>query len=213
MFTGIIETLGEIVGVLDGSKSRTFSVHPFKEWTDLEPGESINVDGACQTLKSHGSGVFHFDSVAETLRRTNLGMRKVGDIVNLERALLPTTRLGGHFVLGHVDGTGEIVSVGTEGVSTIMTISVNQELADEIVGKGSIAINGVSLTIAEVSGKNFSVALVPFTLENTTLKKKKIGEIVNIETDILGKYIIKLAGLKKGKDISWSLLEESGFLD
>jgi riboflavin synthase len=213
MFTGIIETLGEIVAIQEGSESRTFSVRPYKAWTDLMPGESINIDGACQTLKTHGSGVFHFDSVAETLRRTNLGMKKAGDIVNLERALLPTTRLGGHFVLGHVDGTGEIISARTEGVSTIMTVSVERELADEIVGKGSIAINGISLTVAGVNETDFSVALVPFTLENTTLERKKIGEIVNIETDILGKYILKLAGLKKEKDISWNLLNDSGFLD
>ncbi|MDD5084738.1 MAG: riboflavin synthase [Candidatus Omnitrophica bacterium] len=189
MFTGIIETIGKLESrKRTGSLERlTFSAGSFKE--PLEEGESIAVNGVCLTVADFGRKEFSVDAVAETIKTTTLGNLRVGEKVNLERAVKAGGRFGGHFVSGHVDGVGKIISVSREGENTFLKIEPTHDIMPLLVLKGSIALDGVSLTIQNLTGNSFSVVLIPYTLDHTTLGERKTGEAVNLEADMIAKYV------------------------
>ena len=188
MFTGIIEKSVRVIGVAEGPKFRrlTFASH----WGDLQGGESIAVNGVCLTVADISAGEIGFDVIAETLARTNLGLLKAGDSVHVERALRVGDRLDGHFVQGHVDGTATLHERIDDSKETRLTLKVPFDLARYIVPKGSVAIDGVSLTVAAVRGTVFEVALIPTTLNLTNLGIHPIGWPFNLETDILSKTVV-----------------------
>ncbi len=192
MFTGIIEETGTLRGVKNGTKSSVLTIAASKVLEDTKIGDSICTNGVCLTVTSLGTGTFSADVMAESLRRTNLGALKPGDKVNLERALTLSTRLGGHIVSGHVDGTGTILSMEREDNAIWVEIQTPAEILHYIIEKGSITIDGISLTVAYVDNKVFKVSVIPHTGEETTLLKKKPGDIVNLENDLIGKYVEKL---------------------
>lgn len=197
MFTGIVEETGFIKS-FDGHK---LIVECSKVLENTQIGDSIAINGCCQTVVAMNANSFSADVSAETLKITK-GF-KTGECVNLERALLPQTRMGGHIVQGHIDGTAKYLGD--------MTFEVPKELDKYIVYKGSITVNGVSLTVSKNKNNTFSVAIIPHTLENTNLKYLKIGDLVNIETDILGRYVEKFLSTKNN-NITEDFLKENGFM-
>lgn len=191
MFTGLVEALGTVRSVThDGTGSRLV-VEERQLAPDLVLGESVAVNGACLTVVEHDSAAFAFQVGPETLLKTSLGALQPGDRVNLERSLRPTDRLGGHFVSGHVDGIGTIAERLVEGEWENVWFSSPPELTAQMVAKGSIAVDGVSLTLVEVEAHRFRVMLIPHTLAHTTLGFKRPGAPVNLETDLLAKYVWK----------------------
>jgi riboflavin synthase len=188
MFTGIIEEVGEIAQTQQQGMAVFFGIRAsFAK--ELKEGDSVCVNGACLTVVAVQPPLFWVEAVEETLARTNLGFLKPGDKVNLERALSVAGRFGGHFVQGHVDGTGVIAQIVPRLRSKVMRIHTPKELMQYIVPKGSIAVDGVSLTVVDVGSDWFTVSLIPFTLEHTTLRLRKVGDVVNLEVDILAKYV------------------------
>ncbi|MCJ7498250.1 MAG: riboflavin synthase [candidate division Zixibacteria bacterium] len=200
MFTGIIEEIGEIEYISSGIKSKNLKVKAEKVLKDLKTGDSVNISGACQTVIEVKQNSFVVQAVEETLKRSNLSRLKTGDEVNLERALRFSDRLGGHLLSGHIDCTAEIKSINSTGDSLIYEISFPLEYADLLVEKGSIAVEGISLTIAELKKSSFVVSVIPFTLKTTNLKEKKVKDIVNLEFDLLGKYVKKMLNEKEIKE-------------
>lgn len=188
MFTGIIEELGTIEAVREDG----LSVRAAKVLEDARVGDSICMNGVCLTVTNIAGGVFSVDTVPETRRRTNLGGLHTGDPVNLERALRPNDRMGGHFVQGHVEGTGTVESVAEDGPALMIRFSAPGELLRYIVAKGFIAIDGTSLTVVDRDDRGFSVTIIPLTQEWTTLGRRRPGDRVNLETDILAKYVEQL---------------------
>ncbi len=206
MFTGIIEEVGWIKST--GQGKLVISAQKVLEGTKL--GDSIAVNGVCLTVTAIGNRTFSFEVMPETLRRTNLGTMLSGDGVNLERAVAASGRFGGHFVQGHVDGTGKILSLLPEGGAVIMKVSVPPQIARYSVEKGFIAVDGVSLTVIGYDAESFSVSLVAYTRKNTTLGDKRASDLVNLEVDIIAKYVERLAG--KGRSgITLEFLAEHGF--
>ena len=189
MFTGIIEQIGTVAAVVETGNGRRITVRAQGLAETSAPGDSIAVDGACLTVAELNSPEFTADVSPETLRVTTLGDLRAGDPVNIEQALRGDARLGGHFVLGHIDTVGTVTRITARGEFTDMEFSVPEEFRRYLVPKGSIAVDGVSLTIAGPDGSGFSAALIPVTLAETTLGWKRVGDRVNIETDILGKYV------------------------
>jgi riboflavin synthase len=187
MFTGLVKSLGTVAAV-DGGRLRVESPEPL----GLSEGDSIAVDGVCLTATGVERNAFRADVMAETLRRSTLGTLRPGDSVNLEPPLRAGDPLGGHVVQGHVDGTGTVESVTEEGFARVVRIAAAPELLRYVVEKGSIAVGGVSLTVAEIDGEGFSVSLIPETLERTTLGAAAPGRAVNLEVDVLAKYVEKL---------------------
>ena len=200
MFTGLVEARGSVVELIDEPPARRLEVEVGSEWVvDSAIGDSVAINGCCLTVVSIGASTLSFEAGAETLARTNLGDLSGGDPVNLERPLAAGGRLGGHFVQGHIDGTAEVMEVTSDGDWVTMWFQVPGSLAMGLVPKGSVAVDGVSLTVVEVVSDRFSVALIPHTLEVTTLGIRQAGSRVNIETDILAKYVQKLvAGDRPG---------------
>jgi len=182
--------------------------------TELSLSDSINVNGVCLTIVEKKGQVITVDISSETLQRTNLSTIREGDEVNLERALRLADRLGGHFVTGHVDGVGTITEERKEGDFLHIRIRMPQSVMEYVVQKGSIAIDGISLTVNECQGDEIRITLIPFTLQRTTLLEKRVGERVNVETDILGKYVESLLGRKRfeGKGFDREFLKMHGFL-
>jgi riboflavin synthase len=201
MFTGIVEELGEVVSWSDLGDSARIEVLGRTVTSDAQHGDSISVSGVCLTVVSVADGAFTADVMKETLDRSSLGELSVGDPVNLERAALLSTRLGGHLVQGHVDGVGRIVNRKPADAWELVTISLPAELARYVVEKGSITVDGVSLTVVSVTDTEFSVSLIPTTLELTTLGHKGIGAPVNLEVDVIAKYVEKLLGTS-GADVT-----------
>lgn len=207
MFTGLVEGLGRVTAIeaevaglrltiapppsLLGSAFDDSSTSVADERDCCRLGDSVALNGCCLTVIDLDSDLWSFQAGTETLSKTNLGNLKVGDEVNLERSLPVHARLGGHFVQGHVDGVGTVAEIAHEGDWVTMQFEVPEELADLMVPKGSVAVDGVSLTLVEVTATRFSIALIPHTLEVTTLGRRRVGDRVNIETDILGKYVQK----------------------
>jgi riboflavin synthase len=207
MFTGIVEEIGI---VKETSRDRlAFEAHKVLEGT--KAGDSIAVNGVCLTVVALGNHGFSVNVMPETLRCTNLGRLHYSDQVNLERALVLGGRLGGHLVLGHVDDTGEVVDVTYEEAAHIMRISAPAKLMTYIVDKGFIAVDGVSLTIVDLDDFSFVVSLVAYTMENTTLGKRRAGDVVNLEADIIAKYVENLKGQKR-QGLNFELLREYGFV-
>ena len=207
MFTGIVEEVG-VVKETSGDRL-AFEAHKVLDGTKV--GASIGVNGACLTVVSLENRGFSVDVMPETLRCTNLGGLHYNDQVNLERALALGERLGGHLVLGHVDDTGEVMDVTTEETAHIMRISVPAKLMPYIVDKGFIAVDGVSLTIVDFDDFIFVVSLVAYTMEHTTLGRKRPGDIVNLEADIIAKYVENLKE-GKGQSLNFELLRKYGFV-
>ncbi|MEZ5940328.1 MAG: riboflavin synthase [Planctomycetaceae bacterium] len=197
MFTGLIEGQGKVVAIEPEGAGVLLSIEPPADLndgahTEVALGESVAINGCCLTVVSFDENTWSFQAGSETLSRTNLGRLQAGDVVNIERALRANARLGGHFVQGHVDDTGTVAKIDREGEWVFMWFKVPPRLTRQMVSKGSICVDGISLTLVEVSDDEFSVALIPHTLEVTTLGQRQPGDMVNIETDILGKYIEKL---------------------
>jgi len=192
MFTGIVEEIGLIDGIVDQGDSRRVRVAAPVVTSDVQHGASISVNGVCLTVADHGSDWFEADVMDETMRRSSLNGLSVGDPVNLERAARIDGRLGGHIVQGHVDGTGRIVAVEPGDHWTLVRVGVPRELSRYMVEKGSVTVDGVSLTIVSVTDEEFAVSLIPTTLTETTLGSRKVGDVVNIEVDVLAKYVEKL---------------------
>ena len=197
MFTGIIEEIGEIKRTKKVHSKLSLDIALGNSTQDLNVGESIAVNGVCLTAVSIGPGSFTAEAVDETIRTTNIGSLRIGSKINIERAVKPETRLGGHIVSGHIDGVGYIKKKITKKDSCEITISFPEELRRYLVKKGSVAIDGVSLTIADVYGYSIKIAVIPHTLKVTTLGLRRVGDSVNIEVDIVGKYIEKAVELKE----------------
>lgn len=189
MFTGIVEELGTVASVRRESQGATLEIQADTVLADAKVGDSIAVDGVCLTVRTCMSDTFLADVSAETLRRTTLGERKAGEQVNLERALRLQDRLGGHLVLGHVDEVATISEWKDEGTSSCMRVTLSGKARRYIAYKGSVAVDGVSLTIANVVADGFEAALIPHTKQVTTLEKKRNGARVNIEVDLLARYV------------------------
>lgn len=215
MFTGIIEELGTVKRVQNGRDSSVLTIGARQVLQDTKIGDSISTNGVCLTVTGMGSDYFMADVMAETLRRSSLGQLKVGSAVNLERALTLSSRLGGHLVSGHIDGTGKIVKFQPEDTAVWITVSAPSSLLRYIVEKGSIAIDGVSLTVASVTEQDFSVSIIPHTGAETILLQKKTGDMVNLECDMIAKYAEKLLNRPSQKanqtQISEDFLKEHGF--
>ena len=192
MFTGIVEELGTVKKIKKGANSAVFTIRAEKILDDLKTGDSVAVNGICLTVTACLEDGFTADVMHETLRRTNLGELKSGSKVNLERAMAANGRFGGHIVAGHVDGTGTISSMKKDDNAVWITIDTSAAILKYIISKGSITIDGVSLTVAKVDNKSFAVSVIPHTGQNTTLLDKKPGDTVNLENDMVGKYVEKL---------------------
>lgn len=191
MFTGIIEEIGVIRDVRKGASSSFITIQADKIFTDMHIGDSIAVNGVCLTVTDFDQKTFKADIMNETLKRSSLGLIEKGSCVNLERAMAANGRFGGHIVSGHIDGTGKILKITKDGIAIWYTINTDKNILRYIVKKGSIAIDGISLTVADITSSSFSVSIIPHTAEQTILSTKKVGDIVNLENDIIGKYIEK----------------------
>lgn len=228
MFTGIIEETGQIESIVQNGNSAVITINASKVLEGTKVGDSIAVNGVCLTATTITGSRFTADVMAETLRRSSLGSLVHGSLVNLERAMPANGRFGGHIVSGHIDGTGTIRSMEKEANAIWVEIATKPNLLKYIVEKGSIAIDGISLTVAKLTSDSFSVSVIPHTGEETTLLKKYPGDIVNLENDIVGKYVERLLTFEKDsgndkaaglnsitdnsqKDITMDFLYENGF--
>ena len=217
MFTGLIEEIGTITGLKKSDNSLYITVKCSKVLDGIKIGDSIAVNGACQTVIEFGNEYFKVFASSETLAITAFSLYKTGQKVNLERTLRLCDRLDGHMVSGHIDGVASVKSISKTGETTVFAFDAPAMLSGQLVKKGSVAIDGISLTIADIEGESFSIAVIPHTLENTTLQYLKAGSTVNIETDIMAKYIEKylLSNnniTSKSTSVSMDLLERNGFL-
>jgi riboflavin synthase len=207
MFTGIVEEIGKVKGVSPGR----LNIEASKVIDGTKPGDSISISGACLTVTSISNNDFCVEAMLETIRRTNLGSLHYGDAVNLERAVPADGRFGGHFVQGHVDDVGKVLSVKPEEGAFIARISAPSYLMPYVVTKGFIAVDGVSLTVFDYDDFSFSVSLVGYTREHTTLGIMKPGDVVNLEVDIIAKYVDRLKQ-RDNRGVTLDFLEEHGFL-
>ena len=216
MFTGIIEQTGKVKSFRKKGNQANLTIQFKENISDLALGESIAINGVCLTVVKSGNDYFSADISEETLNRTNLGKLKTSDEINLERALKVGDRLGGHLVSGHIDGAGCISKKIKKGEDILLTIEAPEEIMKYVVGKGSIAVDGISLTVASCNEKSFTVSIIPHTEACTNLKWKKTGDVVNLENDMIGKYVEKFVNLEnrnnRGKSkISKEFLQVHGF--
>ena len=215
MFTGIIEEIGVVGGIQKIAAAAKLSIQCKKILEDIHLGDSIAVNGVCLTVASFDQGGFTADIMHETLDRSSLGALKPGSHVNLERAMAAGGRFGGHIVSGHIDGTGSIVKLERDANAVWYTIRCGQSLMGCIIEKGSIAIDGISLTVAKITRDTFSVSIIPHTLDQTILSEKKPGDTVNLENDCIGKYVERLLQLGNSphseSKITENFLIENGF--
>lgn len=192
MFTGLVEEIGKISAVSPIGKGLRVTVEAKKIMDDLHVDDSVAINGVCQTVVSHSSSQFTVEAVEETTRKTNFAQLRAGTLVNLERSMRPDGRLGGHIVQGHVDTTGKIIQIIPETAGTLVKVNFPAEFRKYVPPLGSISINGISLTIARAESNNFTLSVIPHTFNQTTLSTLQVGAVVNIEFDILGKYIENL---------------------
>jgi len=215
MFTGIVEELGHIKRIERGANSIILSVSGDVIFSDLKLGDSVATNGVCLTVTSILGKVFTADVMPETLHRSSLGSLSVGSHVNLERAMPADGRFGGHIVTGHIDGMGKIVKMTKDDNAIWLEIAADSAILRYVIEKGSITIDGISLTVASVSENGFAVSIIPHTASITTLGKRKVGDSVNLEVDIIGKYVEKLlhgsVEKKAQSNITASFLAEHGF--
>jgi riboflavin synthase len=216
MFTGLVETTGTILGLERADRDLHLTVRASLEPPELKIGESIAVDGVCLTVVSLRGDAFTVDVSEETVGRSTLGQRRQGDEVNLERALRLGDRLGGHLVSGHADGTGRVAARQRRGESLVFKFETPPELSRYLVEKGSVAVNGVSLTVNRCTGRQFEVNVVPHTVRASTLGNLKVGDGVNIEVDLIGKYVEKFLLQRSGSQstggVDRDFLARHGFL-
>ncbi len=219
MFTGILEELGKLRKIQRGSDSAKLTIEGSVVLNDVRLGDSIAVNGVCLTVVRYNDRFFDVEVMAETLRKTNLEELKPGDLVNLERALRVGDRLGGHIVSGHIDGVGEIVSQQREDIAILTDIRAPAGVMKYVVKKGSVAVDGISLTVVDCTDEMFRVSLIPHTARMTTLGYKKVGDRVNLESDIIGRYVERLMNFREtGRDkgsggpLTLDFLAEKGFL-
>ena len=214
MFTGIVEEIGVVKAIAKGTHSIKLSIKAKKVLENTQLGDSIAVNGVCLTVTFLASDYFIADVMPESMRK-NMGLLKIGDKVNLERALTLSSRLGGHIVSGHIDGTAKIIEMKKDDNATRITLTANDRILKYIISEGSVALDGVSLTVAHLGEDNFTVSLIPHTSEVTTLLSKSVGSIINVENDVVGKYVERLLSFKQDKPKSSSLsldfLRENGF--
>jgi riboflavin synthase len=215
MFTGIIEDKGKVIRVEYRGQEKRLTLELPIHLTEMQLGDSINVNGVCLTIVEKRGETIGLDLSSETLQKTVLGELKEGDQVNFERALKVTDRLGGHIVTGHIDGIGVITEKRKEGDYLHLGIRVPKSVSKYVVQKGSIAIDGISLTVNECENEEIKMTLIPYTLEKTVLRDKKVGDRVNVEADIIGKYVEKMMdrGDQKSKGMDLSFLKEHGFIE
>lgn len=216
MFTGIIEEIGKITTIHKGKQSSKLTIQGNIIFDDLKLGDSVAVNGVCLTATAFQNKSFTADVMSETLDRSDLGQLKIGSEVNLERAMSANGRFGGHMVSGHIDGTGTIVSMRKEDNAVWIKVSATEKILGYIVEKGSITIDGISLTVAKLDEKSFAVSVIPHTGNETTLLSKRAGDIVNLENDIMGKYIERFLtsdcqNKKNKSNITMDLLTKNGF--
>lgn len=212
MFTGIVEEMGTIAGIQKGAKSAVLTIQAEKVFSDIHIGDSIALNGVCLTVISFNGNTYTADVMNETLRRSSLGSLTIGSKVNLERAMAANGRFGGHIVSGHIDGTGTITKVEKDDNAIWYTIAAEENLMKYIVEKGSIAIDGISLTVAKRSDMDFAISMIPHTAKETVLSQKKPGDIVNLENDIVGKYIEQLMHYEKKEEKKESRLTKEFLL-
>lgn len=213
MFTGIIETTGKVLACRSVAGGRTLSVDAGVVASDAVDGASIAVNGVCLTVAAVKDTSLEFDVITETLERSNLGRLSVGDRVNLERSLRPDGRLDGHFVQGHVDGTAVVTARNVSEKEWVMWLRPTEDVRGYIIPKGSVCLDGISLTVAKVRGEEFSVAIIPTTLERTNLGDCKVGDSVNVESDIIARTVIHhLESMGSAGGLSMETLKEHGFL-
>lgn len=215
MFTGIVEELGSVIDLKTGTHSAQLSIQAKKVLENTQVGDSIAVNGVCLTVIHKTANEFTVDVMAETIAKTSLAKLKRGNKVNLERALQMQTRLGGHLVSGHVDGVGSIQTIKPYGIAHIYEFNAPPSLIPYILPKGSIAIDGISLTVIDVDEQSFSVSLIPHTSQETTLGFKGSGDTVNLETDLIGKYVarfLKYSTHLEKKEMTLDFLAANGFI-
>ncbi len=215
MFTGLVECIGTVVFLKRSLKAIEIGIDMHGAFDDLELGQSVCTNGVCLTVKRLEKGVFFADVMPETLRCTNFSFLKRNDTVNLERAMSAAGRFGGHIVSGHVDGTGRLLQRLAQGNAQLFWLSAERSLLRYIVPKGSVALEGVSLTVAAVKADSFCVSLIPHTLKGTTLEKRRVGDILNVEVDIIGKYIEHFLAMRspgeKKENLTAIFLRQNGF--
>jgi len=192
MFTGLIEEKGKLINKIPTGEGFQFEIQAVNVLDDLDIGNSIAVNGCCLTVVKRSATSFSVDTIEETLKKTNLGILKQGDLVNLERPLKANARLGGHFVLGHIDTVGRIEEIKELSNSHWMTVSYPNEFRHLLIYVGSIAIDGVSMTVAQLEDNKFSVGIIPHTWKETIFSVKNVGDLVNLEFDVLGKYVERI---------------------
>lgn len=212
MFTGIIEEIGKIKAINRGNRSIVLDIEATRVLEDTKIGDSIATNGVCLTVTDIREKFFSADVMPETMERSNLGGLKPGDRVNLERALCLNSRLGGHLVAGHVDGTGRLTGKVEDDNAIWLTIAASPQILHYVIEKGSVTIDGVSLTVAYVDEVVFRVSVIPHTQEKTTLVRKQVGDIVNLENDMIAKYVEKLLGHKpEAGGLTLDFLQQHGF--
>lgn len=212
MFTGIIEEIGTVKEVCRNGNNSFLRIQAEKVLSDVHNGDSIAVNGVCLTVTKFDGSIFQADVMNETLSRSSLGSLRTGSPVNLERAMSADGRFGGHIVSGHIDGMGKIINIKNDGIAVWYTIKTDDNVMQYIVEKGSVAIDGISLTVAKVGADNFSVSIIPHTSAKTILSTKKAGDVVNLENDIIGKYVEKFMRPTQKSSINMAFLAEKGFL-
>lgn len=206
MFTGIVEEIGTVL-----SCNNPLKIKAAKVTKDVHLGDSIAVNGTCLTVTAFTRDSITLDVMNETYKRTNLNQLKAGSKVNLERAMPANGRFGGHIVSGHIDGTGILTNISNDGIAKWLTITTSSDILNYIILKGSVALDGVSLTVAYIDDKCFKVSIIPHTQEETTLLSKTVGAEINIENDIIAKYIEKFVKHKNESSITMDFLSENGF--
>lgn len=215
MFTGIVEEMGSVAAIKRGAKSSVLTISGDVIFDDMGLGDSIAVNGVCLTVTRFADKRFDADVMNETLSRSSLGDLALGSRVNLERAMPMNGRFGGHIVSGHIDGVGTVAEITRDDNAIWYRIAVNPEVMRYIVEKGSVALDGISLTVAKLSQGDFSVSIIPHTVENTVLSQKKVGDIINVENDVIGKYVERLMSNKQPDEqqssITLEFLSKHGF--
>ncbi len=211
MFTGIIEEVGKLKALKRGSKNVQLTIQASKVLQDTKLGDSIATNGVCLTVTNLTKDSFDVDVMIETLNRTTMQTLQVGSKLNLERALTLSTRLGGHLVSGHIDGVGTITAKHDEDIATVYTIKTSPSILKYIIEKGSIAIDGISLTVVRVDHQGFDVSIIPHTKSETTLQGKTVGSVVNLECDLIGKYVEKLMKGEGKKTLTEEVLDNYGY--
>lgn len=208
MFTGIIEEVGRLKNLRGGRIEITCT----KILEGVKVGDSISTNGICLTVVDFGEDYFAADVMPETFRKTSLAELNNGGLVNLERALKVGDRIGGHIVSGHIDGVGKILSIRADGNALLIDVAADSHLLKQIAPKGSVAIDGISLTVVNAGAESFSVSMIPHTCEVTNFQAKRVGSLVNIETDVLAKYVERLMNFKESPAVTKEFLEANGFL-